>query len=58
MLEEGRECEDVATQLAAVSKAIDHAGFQLLISGLKQCQTGESESIDTTRLEKLFLAFA
>lgn len=27
MLEEGREREDVVTQLAAVSKALDRAGF-------------------------------
>jgi DNA-binding FrmR family transcriptional regulator len=26
MLEEGRECEDVVTQLAAVSRALDKAG--------------------------------
>ena len=27
MLEEGRECEEVVTQLAAASKALDRAGF-------------------------------
>ncbi len=58
MLEEGKECGDVATQLAAVSKAVDHAGFQLLLSGLRQCQVENAEEIDTSRLEKLFLAFS
>lgn len=27
MLEEGRDCSDVVTQLAAVSRALDRAGF-------------------------------
>ena len=30
MLDEGRDCEDIVTQLAAVSKAIDRAGFSLV----------------------------
>ena len=32
LLEEGRECEDVVTQLAAVSKALDRAGFAMYFS--------------------------
>ena len=39
MLEEGRECEDVITQLAAVSRALDRAGFAIIATGLKQCLT-------------------
>ena len=35
MLEEGRECEDVVTQLAAVSKALDRAGFAIVAVGLQ-----------------------
>ena len=34
MLEDERACRDVVTQLAAVSKAIDRAGFALIASGL------------------------
>ena len=34
MLEEGRECEDVVTQLAAVSKALDRAGFAIVVTSL------------------------
>ena len=37
MLEEGRECEDVVTQLAAVSRALDRAGFAIVATGLQQC---------------------
>ncbi len=35
MLEEGRDCEDVVTQLAAVSRALDRAGFAIVASGLQ-----------------------
>ena len=37
MLEEGRDCKDIVTQLAAVSKALDRAGFAIIASGLEQC---------------------
>ena len=39
MLEEGRDCEDVVTQLAAVSRALDRAGFAIVATGLQQCLT-------------------
>ena len=60
MLEEGRQCEEVVTQLAAVSKALDRAGFAIVASGLKQClaQEGGAESLDTKKMEKLFLSLA
>ena len=60
MLEEGRECEDVITQLAAVSHALDRAGFAIITTGLKQCLTeeGGTESLDTQRMERLFLSLA
>ena len=60
MLEEGRECEDVITQLAAVSRALDRAGFAIIATGLIQCLTeeGGAESLDTQRMERLFLSLA
>ena len=60
MLEEGRECEDVVTQLAAVSKALDKAGFAIVASGLQQCFTsGEGvDGVDVKKMEKLFLSLA
>ena len=59
-LEEGRDCEDVVTQLAAVSKALDRAGFVIVASGLKQClTTGDGvDSVDVKKMEKLFLSLA
>ena len=60
LLEEGRECEDVVTQLAAVSKALDRAGFAIVASGLQQCLTqGDGlDGIDVKKMEKLFLSLA
>lgn len=61
MLESGRECSDVVTQLAAVSRALDRAGFKIIASGLQQCLTtddaGELQT-DLAQMEKLFLSLA
>ncbi len=37
MMEAGADCEDVLTQLAAVIKAIERTGFQIVATGLHQC---------------------
>lgn len=60
MLEEGRDCEDVVTQLAAVSRAIDRAGFAIVATGLQQCLAAgdDADSVDVKKLEKLFLSLA
>jgi DNA-binding FrmR family transcriptional regulator len=60
MMEEGRDCEDVVTQLAAVSRALDRAGFAIVATGLQQCLTnGEGTgSVDVKKMEKLFLSLA
>src|SRR6478609_7299002 len=42
MIEQGRECKDVVTQLAAVSRALDRAGFKIVATGLRECLTGET----------------
>ena len=59
MIEAGRDCEDIVTQLAAVSKAVDRAGFQVIATGLRQCMADpEQTSVDVAKLEKLFLSLA
>jgi DNA-binding FrmR family transcriptional regulator len=60
MLEEGRDCEDVVTQLAAVSRALDRAGFAIVATGLQQCLADGStlDSVDAKKMEKLFLSLA
>ncbi|HWG62298.1 MAG TPA: metal-sensitive transcriptional regulator [Streptosporangiaceae bacterium] len=59
MIESGRECTEVVTQIAAVSRALDRAGFKVVASGMRQCLSGEGDSPMTQdELEKLFLALA
>lgn len=48
MIEAGRDCDDIVTQLAAVSRALDRAGFAIISTGLKQClQAGGGNGGDT-----------
>lgn len=58
MLEEGSDCKDVITQLSAVSKALDRAGFAIIASGMEQCLTDPEQDMDKKELEKLFLSLA
>jgi DNA-binding FrmR family transcriptional regulator len=72
MIEEGRDCEDVVTQLAAASRALDRAGFAIIATGLQQClgpdrggadgqadgRGGQDPQEMKGRLEKLFLSLA
>ncbi len=60
LMEEGRDCEEVVTQLAAVSKALDRAGFAVVASGLQQCLVAGDgvDSVDVKKMEKLFLSLA
>ena len=66
MIEEGRDCEDIVTQLAAVSRALDRAGFAIIATGMKQCLVepveGDAEAssatLDVAKLERLFLSLA
>lgn len=58
MLEEGGECKEVVTQLSAVTKALDRAGFAIIATGLEQCLTNPEESMDKKEMEKLFLSLA
>ncbi|MGW5271035.1 metal-sensitive transcriptional regulator [Streptomyces sp. NPDC004044] len=60
MIEAGRDCKDVVTQLAAVSRALDRAGFKIVASGMRQCLAGDSTTppMSQEELEKLFLALA
>jgi len=51
MMEEGRDCEDVVTQLAAVSRALDRAGFAIVATGLQQCLTN-GDAMDGVDVKK------
>lgn len=62
MLEEGRECREVITQISAASTALDQVGFRLLSSGLQHCLTdpkqAKRDGFDLEEVEKLFLKLA
>jgi DNA-binding FrmR family transcriptional regulator len=59
MIESGRDCTDVVTQLAAVSRALDRAGFKIVASGMRQCLTTDGESPMTEeQTEKMFLTLS
>jgi DNA-binding FrmR family transcriptional regulator len=62
MIEQGRDCKDVVTQLAAVSRALDRAGFKIVATGLRECITGTDSDgknpMTEAELEKLFMALA
>ena len=67
-VESGADCRAVVTQLAAVSSAIDRAGFTIISSAMKECladqpgtdpdNTGGKKSLRVEELEKLFLALS
>jgi DNA-binding FrmR family transcriptional regulator len=61
MIEDGRDCADVLTQIAAVSRALDRAGFKLVATGLRQClaePAAKGGAPTEEELEKLFLSLA
>jgi len=60
MIQEERDCTEIVTQIAAVSKALDRAGFAVIATGLRQCitESPDGNGVDTAVLEKLFLSLA
>lgn len=60
MIEEGRSCEEVVTQISAASKAINSAAFNLISSSLEECIIAGNKNQDevTEKLQKLFLTLA
>jgi DNA-binding FrmR family transcriptional regulator len=59
MIEQGRDCQDVVQQLAAVGRAVDRVGLKLLAGQLRQCLTNEEAALDEGyeegKFERLFL---
>ena len=58
MLEDGRECRDVVTQMAAAGRALESAGFRLVAAGLAYCiehpEDAAESGYDVDELERLF----
>ena len=60
MLDEGRSCNDVVMQIAAVNKAVNTAAFKLIAANLKECLIDDEANADamTVQLQKMFLSLA
>lgn len=60
MLDEGSSCEEIVTQMAAVSKAVNTAAFSLISASLKECLADPEVDSGpmTEKFQKLFLSLA
>jgi DNA-binding FrmR family transcriptional regulator len=63
MVEQGKDCRSVVTQLSAVSGALDKAGFAIIASAMRECVavdgSAPKEGAPTVdELEKLFLSLS
>lgn len=60
MMDSERSCQEIVTQLAAISKAIDKAAFTLISTAMRECVLdGQHEATDmANQLQKLFLTMA
>jgi DNA-binding FrmR family transcriptional regulator len=52
LVEEGAECRDIVTQLAAAKAALDRVGFKMMAAGMRECAAGSG---DADELEQLFM---
>lgn len=73
-VESGADCRTVVTRLAAVSSALDRAGFAIISSAMRECladeqgpasgergdaaASGDASKPDVEELERLFLSLA
>ena len=60
-IENGEKCRDVVIQLAAVSSALDRAGFQIISTAMQKCITDPDDTSDpmtVKELQKLFMTLA
>ncbi len=62
MLDEGRDCKDVVTQITAATKALEQSGFKLVSAGLVYCLTNpdeaEASGYPLEVVEKMFMKLA
>ena len=62
MIEQGRECKDVVTQISAATHALEQAGFKLVAAGLTYClahpDEAEAAGYPLEVVERMFLKLA
>lgn len=62
MLDEGRDCRDVITQLTAAIRALEQSGFRIVTAGMSWClehpEQAAEAGLDRDEVERLFLRLA
>ncbi len=57
MLDEGKDCREVITQLSAAQAALDRVAYRLIGAGMRHCvmNPDDTEGMTAEDLEQLFL---
>jgi DNA-binding FrmR family transcriptional regulator len=62
MLDEGRECRDVVTQISAATKALEQVGFRIVAAGLTYCvqnpDDAAAEGYPLEEVQRMFMKLA
>jgi DNA-binding FrmR family transcriptional regulator len=62
MLEEGRDCKEIVAQISAATKALEQAGFRLVVAGLTYClerpEEAEADGYGVDNVQKMFMRLA
>lgn len=62
MIDEGRECRDLVTQISAANRALEQVGFRLISAGLTYCianpEQAEAEGYPLEEVQKMFMRLA
>jgi DNA-binding FrmR family transcriptional regulator len=58
MIDEGRDCTELLSQLSAASTALRRAGFIILSTGMAHCANNEGLEAEKVALEKAFMSLA
>lgn len=55
LVDDGAECREIVTQLAAAQSALDRVGFKLISGALQHCAATPGGDLDAAEIERLFL---
>ena len=58
MIDEGRDCTELLTQLAAANTALTRAGFVVISTGMRHCANNPEGDQQRAALEKAFMSLA
>ena len=62
MLDEGRDCKDIVTQISAATKALEQAGFRMVAAGMTYClenpEAAEADGYGIETVQKMFMRLA